>query len=245
MGINCYILNQEPYSTGLLSDHIGKTQGLKLLGCSADSAEALRNTGRENAAVVVLFLDGEVLLNYSTSVAALIQSHTFIIITSANKEFPAEAFELDAVDYLQSPVSDERFSKCINKVKEKLGQVKPLVLLPELPYFFVRSDGKGKLTRINKADIVFVESALNYLRIHLDKAVHSTYLTISEMEEKLSERQFIRVHKSFIINMDKINSIEGNMIHLDNGKTIVLGPNYRKDFFERIGLVLLTSKRQA
>lgn len=245
MGINCYILNQDQYSTGLLSDYVKKTPGLKLMGSCADVFKLRPKIREENNAVAVLFLDGEMLSNHSTEMDALIQSYTFIVITSAHKEFSAEAFELNAVDYLQSPASYERFLKCINKLRERSDQVNPLILQPDLPYFFVRSDGKGKLTRINKADIVFVESALNYLRIHLDKTVHSTYLTISEMEEKLSERQFIRVHKSFIINMDKINSIEGNMIHLDNCKTIVVGPNYRKEFFERIGQVLLTSKRQA
>jgi DNA-binding LytR/AlgR family response regulator len=175
--------------------------------------------------------------------AALFEPYTRLIVSSAHQDFAARAFELNAIDYLQAPVSYDRFLKCIDKVKEKFSRVKPCH--QELPYFFVQSDGKGKLIRIAKDDIVFVESALNYLRIHLDKGSHLTYLSIKQMEETLQGHQFIRVHKSFIINLDKINTIEGNMIHLNNGKTIVLGPSYRRDFFDRIGLVLLRSKRQA
>ncbi|TKC04327.1 LytR/AlgR family response regulator transcription factor [Pedobacter frigoris] len=114
----------------------------------------------------------------------------------------------------------------------------------DFPYFFIQCEGKGKLMRILKDEILFVESALNYLRIHLHSCSYTTYLTITEIGEILPEKQFLRVHKSFVINIEKITGVEGNMVYLGNSVTVVLGPNYRKSFFDRLEPMLVRSKRR-
>jgi DNA-binding LytR/AlgR family response regulator len=113
------------------------------------------------------------------------------------------------------------------------------------PYFFVQCDGKGKLVKVHKEDILYVESILNYLHIHLEGKTYVTYLTITEMEEILSPVQFMRIHKSFVVNLEKIIGVEGNMIYLDKKVSIVLGPNYRKLFFDRLAPMLVRSKRRS
>lgn len=120
------------------------------------------------------------------------------------------------------------------------------VLIPEGPaedYFFIQSEGKGKLCKINLDEIVYMESMLNYLRIHLSKESHLTYLTMKMVEDKLPAKKFIRVHKSFIINIDKMVALDGNTVRLSNGESIVLGKQYRKPFFDRISNLLWRSKR--
>ena len=114
----------------------------------------------------------------------------------------------------------------------------------DYPYFFIQCDGKGKLVRILKEDIAYVESALNYLVIHLQSGSYTTYLTISELEEILPSVRFIRVHKSFLINLEKIIGVEGNVLHLNNDARVALGPSYRKSFFERLEPMLVRSKRK-
>ncbi|WP_162842812.1 LytR/AlgR family response regulator transcription factor [Mucilaginibacter pineti] len=238
-------MNREPAALGLLSQHVGKTSGLKLIGCNSDPLDAVAKIGRSEVIPDMVFLDSEVLRgsNMLKVRSALLDRDTQVVFSSLDNDLAAAAFDWDAVDYLQQPVSYERFLRCINKVKERFGLINQVIERANASCFFIQSDGKGKLIRVAKERIVYVESALNYLHIHLDTSSHATYLPIKEMEENLSGGPFIRVHKSFIINLDKINVVEGNMIHLNNGKTIVLGPNYRKDFFERIGSLVMKSKK--
>ncbi|MBB5441266.1 DNA-binding LytR/AlgR family response regulator [Pedobacter sp. AK017] len=113
----------------------------------------------------------------------------------------------------------------------------------EFPWFLIQSDGKGKLVRIEKEAILYIEGALNYLQIHLSTKSYITYLTIGEIAEILPPKQFIRVHKSFIINLEKIVGLEGNMIYMGNHDKVPLGPNYRKPFLDLLQPMLLKSKR--
>jgi DNA-binding LytR/AlgR family response regulator len=245
MTINCYIVNKEAATMGLLSQHVVKTPGLKLIGCNNDPLDAVAKIGRLEVIADMVFLDSEVLRGSGMlkERSVLLDRDTQVVFSSRDNDLAAAAFDWNAVDYLQQPVSYERFLRCIDKVKERFGQINHVIARSDASCFFIQSDGKGKLIRIAKESIVYVESALNYLHIHLDKGSHATYLPIKEMEENLSGGQFIRVHKSFIINLDKTSVVEGNMIHLNNGKTIALGPNYRKDFFERIGSMVMKSKK--
>ncbi|MFA6275594.1 MAG: LytTR family DNA-binding domain-containing protein [Pedobacter sp.] len=114
----------------------------------------------------------------------------------------------------------------------------------DFPYFFIQCEGKGKLVRIPKDEILYVESALNYLRIHLMGKTYITYLTIGEIGEVLPEKQFLRVHKSFVVNIEKIVGVEGNMVYLGNNVTVALGPNYRQSFFDTLEPLLVRSKRR-
>lgn len=98
--------------------------------------------------------------------------------------------------------------------------------------------------RIPKDEILYVESALNYLRIHLMGKTYITYLTIGEIGEVLPEKQFLRVHKSFVVNIEKIVGVEGNMVYLGNNVTVALGPNYRQSFFDTLEPLLVRSKRR-
>jgi DNA-binding LytR/AlgR family response regulator len=246
MVINCYIVNKEPAALALLSQYVTKTLGLKLIGCSSDPLDALAKIGRAEVIADMVFLDSEV-LRWSDIVSersALLNSDTQVVFSSPDNDLAAAAFDWNAVDYLQQPVSYERFLMCIDRVRERLERTNGIAGR-QVPYFFIQSDIKGKLFRIVKDEILYVECALNYLHIHLDRKSHVTYLTIREMEDRLTMPQFVRVHKSFMINLDKVVSVEGNRICLTNNVKIVLGPSYRDAFFERLSTLLVKSKRLA
>lgn len=111
------------------------------------------------------------------------------------------------------------------------------------PLFFIQSDGKGKFINIKKEAIVYIEGNSNYLYIHLKDASHQAYLTLIEIEAILPGHQFIRIHKSFIVNVDHIVCIDGYKVQLSTSTCIILGRSYRKKFFDQIGVLLLKSKR--
>jgi DNA-binding LytR/AlgR family response regulator len=113
-----------------------------------------------------------------------------------------------------------------------------------MSYIFIQTEAKGCLVRVRIDDVFYVESASNYLKINLEKQCHSTYLTITEMEEALPAENFMRVHRSFLVNMNRIISVTGAMITLENGKYIFAGPNYKEPFLERINAMVLKSKRR-
>jgi len=111
--------------------------------------------------------------------------------------------------------------------------------------FFIQSHGKGKFVKIIKDDILYIESAQNYLQIHICGYSYVTYLTIAEVVAVLPEEQFIRVHKSFLVNLKHVNSIDGTSLYLSNTTKIALGRNYKKGFFDHVNAMLLKSKRYA
>ncbi|MBB5440083.1 DNA-binding LytR/AlgR family response regulator [Pedobacter sp. AK017] len=109
--------------------------------------------------------------------------------------------------------------------------------------FFIQSQGKGKFVKIKKDEIIYLESKANYLHIHMIEDSYQTYLTMAEIAVILPTSEFIRVHKSFVVNLTHLVSINGNYIHLKNEIKIALGRNYRAAFFDKINPLLIKSKR--
>jgi len=232
-----------------LSDLISQFSELILINCNFDVADFLAFKVSSQVTQDITFVDMDV---FETLGKPSFQNLDFfyrVVYYGSNKNLAADAFDLGGLDYLLKPISEDRFDQCIKKIKNKLDATEMLSSRAELPYFFIQTEVKGKFMRIMKEEIVYVESALNYLHIHLDGKVCSTYLTIRELEGTLHFPQFVRVHKSFIVNMDRVIGVEGNMISLDTKGSsnkdfkIPLGPNYREAFFERINSVLVKSKR--
>lgn len=101
-------------------------------------------------------------------------------------------------------------------------------------HFYIQGKGKGKFIKILLSDIFFLESAGNYTKIHLEDKLYITHHLLKQMAENLCGPQFLRVHRSFIVNMDKVVAVDGNMIQLSNRQKVDLGPNYQKEFFKYI-----------
>jgi DNA-binding LytR/AlgR family response regulator len=170
------------------------------------------------------------------------------IYTADAPHFAAEAFENNAVDYLMKPFSQERFSKCITKVKLKQFEGRGEIIQDKSShsdYFFVRNEARGnKVIRIKYDEIIYIEASQNYVTIHLANKSHLIYLTMKEVEDFLPSDRFIRVHKSYLINEQKISAIDGNKITLDDTFTIIYGVSYKKELFSKVNPKLITSKRR-
>ncbi len=147
-----------------------------------------------------------------------------------------EGFELEVEDYLLKPIPFPRFLKAVQRVQQARSDAEtPTAEGSVDDYFFVKTELKGKMLRINFKDIDYIESMKNYVAIHHNGAKTLALLTMKDLEDRLPANYFLRIHRSFIIAVDKITSIEGNMVLLRNVReSILLGETYRPAFLEKM-----------
>lgn len=244
MSLRCYIVDNEDYAIEYLSKHIRKTPGLELVGSDTNPLESLKKITTGEVKADISFLDIEMPQLSGLELAALIQAQTHIVFTTAHREFALQAFDTGAVDYLVKPIRYERFLKTVNTVR-KIIAGDPSNKDTVKDFIFIQSENKGKLIRIKINDILMVEGALNYVRIKMvGEQTYLTHVTLSEMEGTLPDRLFMRVHRGFLINMDKVAFLEDGIIHLNDGTTVTLGDNYKKPFLARVNEHLLKGKRK-
>ncbi len=149
-----------------------------------------------------------------------------VIVTSAYKEFALEGYELNVDDYLLKPFSFGRFVQAINKIQESPSSPAPLqtVQSSDDPKIFVKEDKKHHQIRLK--DILFIEGFGNYVKLHLTKRIIISHQSLISISQMIPEDQFMRVHKSFIISIDKIDLVEGNRIHIGD-HSIPIGKMYK------------------
>ena len=158
-----------------------------------------------------------------------------VILTTAYSEFALESYELDVVDYLLKPIRLPRFLSAVQKAVNELKDKTESKEKEEEDYIFVKTESKGKLLKINLEDIDYIEGMKNYVGIFRGTQKTLVYTSMKEIEERLPQRQFIRVHKSFIIPIAKITGIEGNLVRLQGVSSgILIGENYKADLMEII-----------
>jgi len=165
-----------------------------------------------------------------------LQNPPMVIFTTAYSDYAIEGFELNALDYLLKPIPFERFLKAVNKAKEQFkSQSAELSFSEEEPFFFVKAD--KKLIKVNFDDILYIEGLKDYVIIRQDANRVITLQTMKSLEERLPDSIFKRIHRSYIINVDKIKAIVGNMVEItEKGqvKHIPIGKNYREDLLELV-----------
>jgi two-component system, LytTR family, response regulator len=242
MNMTCYIVDDEFHSVEVLKDYVGKTPGLELKGFSTDPLAALNDVVCPEPPSLV-FLDIDMPELSGLEFAGLVSLYTRVIFTTSYPEYAIGAFEKEAVDYLLKPIPYDRFLRAVNRVKKQLmtGTVKGP---PEKPWFFIKSEVKGKLLKITVADIVYVEALQNYVRIHSSAANHIAYLTMEEIQEHLPSDRFARIHRSFIINTDRIRSVEQGQVIMDNNEMLALGRLYKDKLLESVKELLVQSRRK-
>nr|WP_199077442.1 LytTR family DNA-binding domain-containing protein [Pedobacter sp. ASV19] len=244
MNLRVYIIDDEQHAIDYTEKFILRTPGLQYLGGNTDPVDAFQKIkdGIIVADIVIVDLEMEDLPG--DKLAPLIQPYADIIFSTAHKDFAADAFRLNPIDYLVKPYSYDRFLMAIEKAKVRRSGVKASILpYQEPPYFLIQTEGMKTFTMIYHSEIVCVESALNYISIHMDHQTLLAYYTTKEMEEKFQGRDFLRIHKSFIINLSRIARIVGNTVTMSNGIEILIGRKYKPDFIERTKAIVFKSKR--
>jgi DNA-binding LytR/AlgR family response regulator len=223
--INCIIIEDELPASILLELHIAKFDFLDLKGkfSSVLSAQNILKTQK----IDLIFLDINLPGKSGIEFARNIHPDTAVIFTTAYTEYAVEGFELEAIDYILKPISYERFAKGINKYI-KIRELNEMVLFTkkteaENPFIFVKCE--RKMVKLFLDEIDYFESQGNYLMIYTETNSYKTYQSISEMEEKLPEGLFLRIHRSFLVAIKKVNSFNANVIQI-GGKHLPIGRLY-------------------
>jgi DNA-binding LytR/AlgR family response regulator len=235
--IRCIAIDDEKLALELLVDDIRKVPFLELVKTCRSGFEAMDLLQREK--VDLLFLDIQMPDISGIQFLKSLASRPLVIFTTAYEKYALEGFELDVIDYLLKPYTFERFLKAVNKAREFLsatGKV-PVQETDDEPhasgsFFFVKSD--YKLVKIETGEIQYIESLKDYIKIHTGGS--TPVLTLSSMkaiEEKLPPSEFVRVHRSFILNIRKIRFIQRNFVTVGN-KEIPIGENYKEEFLKAI-----------
>jgi len=213
--ITCIIIDDEPLARKGLREYIQETDFLQLAGEFENPLKAsdiLLNKG-----IDLIFLDIQMPKITGLEFIKTLSHPPQFIFTTAYPQYAVEGFELSAVDYLLKPFSFERFWKAVNKARLQLEGTKqnlPVISKTEPGHFFIKTD--NKLVKIKYDDILFVEALQNYVCIFTAAKKYITYLTFKAIEENLPSEQFLKIHKSFIVSIPKIETIEASEIKIGN-----------------------------
>jgi DNA-binding LytR/AlgR family response regulator len=220
--IKCIITDDEPFARKGLQGYAAQIDFLDLRGVCENAVEL--NSLLKREPVDLLFLDIE--MPYMTGIDFLrhFTAAPKVIFTTAYEKYALQGFELEVLDYLLKPIPFERFLRAANKAYDFFrGQ--HVAAAPVEDYIFVKAD--NKLEKIDFADILFAEALENYVAIYTREKKVITHLTLKMVQEKLPAAAFVQPHKSYVIAIDKINSIEGNILHI--GPYQVPISKYQKD----------------
>ncbi len=225
MKLSCFIIDDEPLAIEVLESYISKLDSIEIAGTFGNAIKAFE--ALKEAEVDVLFLDIQMPKLTGVEFLKSLNNPPLVIFTTAYRDYAVDGFELNAVDYLLKPISFELFLKAVNKVQDL--KIRPLDQKQSSPdeqgYFFVTS-GKEKV-KIRLTDVLYLESKGDYVLIKtLDKEVQ-THATLTSMEKKLGEENFIRVHRSFMVNINKIESWSQTDVRMA-GQIIPIGRSYKK-----------------
>jgi len=229
--LQCIIADDEPIARQILENYIESVPNLELVSSCKNAFEVMEFLQEKSADI--LFLDINMPKLSGLSLLKTLQQKPNIIITTAYPEYAVEGFELSVIDYLLKPFSLERFLQAVFKVQQKPPVHTETVSVDReevTTSIFVKSD--KKIIKINFDEIQYIEAYGNYIKIFTDKMV-LTPQTLSDFLEKLPVN-FLRIHKSFIINFNTLKLIDGNQIVLQNDTKLPIGKSYRKDVLEKI-----------
>jgi two-component system, LytTR family, response regulator len=240
MKIRCIVVDDEALARKYLKDYISKVPFLELVGDFNSPLKAYELL--EKGLVDLMFLDIQMPEITGLDFLRSLNRKPHVILTTAYKEYALEGYELDITDYLLKPFSFDRFLKAANKVnmlvlnQEKKEEPKSDYNQTDFheDYIIIRAD--RKYYKINYDDLVFIEGQKAYVTFHSEGKKNVTALaSLKELEEKLPENKFIRIHKSYIVSIKKIDALEGNMIEIA-GEKLPVGKSYKSKVTELFGL---------
>ncbi|MEO6977188.1 MAG: response regulator transcription factor [Mucilaginibacter sp.] len=208
--ISCIITDDEPFARKGLQGYVEKIGFLDLKGVCEDALQLSDMLQREP--VDLLFLDIQMPHITGVDFIKALSKPPKVIFTTAFEHYALQGFELDVMDYLLKPISYERFLKAAWKARDYFALKENAPAAPGVPYIFVKAN--GKLEKVNFDEILFIEGMENYVAIHLPGKKLITHSTIKSLLEKLPARQFLQTHKSFIVSISKVETIEGNTLHI-------------------------------
>jgi DNA-binding LytR/AlgR family response regulator len=228
MTIHCMIVEDEPVSQDILKAYIADCPNLKLAETCKNALEA--NEVLMNRKIDLMFLDINMPGLSGMKFYQSLSHPPFVIFTTAYPEFALEGFEVDAVDYLLKPFPFDRFLKAVNRAADRMKTVPGSQLKDD----FVLFKADKKIHKIFLSDILYLEALGDYVKIHLKGRFLLVHETLQNLQSQLPEPPFYRIHKSFIVSVNKFSYMEGNSLQIGD-QSIPIGNSYRDRFHEVIG----------
>ena len=217
--IHCLIIDDEPPAREILKQHIAGVEALELAGTCSNAVEAV--SFLKEHPVDLLLLDIQMPQLLGTNFIRTLKNPPKVIFTTAYRKYAVEGFELDAVDYLLKPISFERFLKAVNKVLQlniSAAQAMPTSVTKEeqngKSNSFLYFRAERKMVKVFFRDILYVEGLKDYIRIVTDNKTIVTKYVLSTLEEMLPANDFLRIHKSYIVAINKIDSYNADTMHI-------------------------------
>ncbi len=229
--MNCLVIDDEEISRKAVEMCIKRTDFLNLTASFSNVTEAINFISTNK--VDIIFLDIEMPEITGIDFLKNFRSSAQIIIVSGKKEYAAEAFDFNVTDYLVKPVDYLRFLKAAIKASEIKMNLQ--VSQSESDDIFIKKD--AKLIKINAKDILWVEALADYVNIYcLNNERHTLLATMKLMEDKLKKTDFARIHRSYIVRLDKIKEIEENVVSI-NGKNLPISRGYKDNLYKKLNLI--------
>lgn len=239
MPYSCLIVDDERPALKLLEAYIKKLPHLELKAACESGLDALAVLQQEE--IDLFFLDIQMPELTGLELLRSLRKRPQVILTTAYRDFAVEGFELDVTDYLLKPFSFERFMQAVNKAvglmqpKERATVSVGEAAKPESKeHLFLRTN--YKMEKVERKKILFVKGEREYVSVHTGDRKFLINQTLNKMEEELAGDLFMRVHRSYIVNMDHVHTISGNTVRIGE-EEIPIGASYKKKFFERIKLL--------
>jgi DNA-binding LytR/AlgR family response regulator len=225
------LIDDEPLAIKVLQNYFTNFTDFEVVGTFNNSLEALDFIN--STAVDAVFLDINMPMMTGFELISLIENKTKVIITTAFREFAAESYDLDVLDYLVKPIPLPRFIKCINKITTEYNLKNNIKVETTKgdSHIFIKVD--KKMMKINIEEILFVEGMKEYIKVVTPDKTYITHKSLTSLSEELPADRFLRIHKSYVIALNKVKSIEGNRIQIQS-YTIPIGRNYSKEVKNKI-----------
>lgn len=235
MKVKCLIVDDEPLAAEVIKSHLRKIEKLELIGVCNDAIEAFNLLDKTQ--VDLMFLDINMPEMKGTELIKNLICPPKVIFTTAYREYAIESYELNVLDYLLKPIPFDRFLQAVNKYFD----VKPEILNTDISYhaqnktdegyIYVRE--KNQVHKILNKNILYIESLSDYVKIYNTGKNTTIRHTITALEKLLPKSEFIRIHRSFIVNLDQITSFTSHSVFIDD-KELPIGPVYKKEVFKAL-----------
>jgi DNA-binding LytR/AlgR family response regulator len=236
------IIDDEPHSVELMEAYVAKTPFLEVVYATTNPLQAIAWLNGNSADLI--FLDVQMPELTGIDFMKIMPGKSRVILCTSYAEYALEGYEHNIVDYLLKPISYARFLKAASKASELIQTAPPLPtpavsgsVEESKDFLFIKSEVKGKMVRIDHADIDYIESMRNYVAFHKGKEKFIAILNMKDLEAELPASRFIRVHKSFIVAKNRIRIIEGNYLKLKNcDADIPIGGTYKDELLRALDI---------
>jgi DNA-binding LytR/AlgR family response regulator len=226
------VVDDEPLARKLIQSHASKVEALEEVGVCGSAVEAANLLSKNR--IDILFLDIQMPELSGLAFIKTLKQPPVIILTTAYREYAAEAFELDVFDYLIKPISFERFLKAVNKFID-IRQSFFSIQAKEIAVSIIQIKADRKIFPVPASEIVYIESLDNYVKVYTKDKILVTHETITSLEEKLSTNSFVRIHRSYIVNKIHVQSIGAEFVQIFS-KELPFGRVYKQSALSQLGV---------